>query len=159
MSSTKQTNIEIAEGKFWDTNNGVHMQIDEQVSAHIAANRPWQQNIGQTEYRDHVSFSAWPVDGKNAYTNNLDEVAVEDRIKIVTKHQSFFGGMAPENRKDYESNIMKNPTWLDLCLCANDMINCTGDNHHIFLEGVHKTGSFTLDDKSFILLYDFSMGS
>jgi len=106
-------------------------------------------------YRDQVSFSAYA----NDWSDNLDEVVVEGRIKIVTKHQSFFGCMSEEVREDYKSEILTNPTWLDLCLCANDMINCTGDNHHIFLEDVHRTGSFTLDDKSFILLYDFSMGS
>ena len=155
---------------FWDT---LYEQMGDQVSVHIAKFRDVQTieylktdslddymekdreiaNAGI--YRDQVSFSAYPED----YTNNLEEVAIEGRVQFKSDHQSFFGGMAEEFRKDYESEILENPTWLDLCLCCNDMINCTGDNHHIFLEGVHKTGSFTLDDKSFILIYDFSTGS
>lgn len=158
------------EDHFWDELNN---QMSERVSAHIAKHRDVtivkydaldslddyrrkdRKLSNGKVYRDQVSFSAYADD----WSDNLDEVAVEGRIKIKTKHDDFFGGMAVESRQNYESEILENPTWLDLCLCANDMINCTGDNHHIFLEAVYKTGSFTLDDKSFILLYDFSMGS
>lgn len=161
------------EEKFWES-GGVDDQITKQVSDHIAKHRTvttvtfrpddsldeWAEQERELSnnldvYRDYVLFSAYPDD----YHNNLNEVAIEGRIQIMTKKKSFFGSMYPKLRKDYESEIMENPTWLDLCLCANDMIHCTGDNHHIFLEGIHKTGSFTLDDKSFVLLYEFSMGS
>ena len=158
------------EDHFWDVLNN---QMSERVSAHIAKHRDveapvayadfgldsWHEKERQLAdsgaYRDQVSFSAYADD----WSDNLDEVAVEGRIMIKSPKQDFFGGMSAEHRKDYVSEILTNPTWLDLCLCANDMINCGGDNHHIFLEDVHRTGSFTLDDKSFILLYDFSMGS
>lgn len=163
--------LNILEDTFYD-DNGTYDQIMKKVSAHIAKHRTVTeykansytsiddihkeeadlQNAGN--YRDFISFSAY-----EDYQNNLDEVAIEGRVMMKTEHQSFFGGMAEENRKDYESEVLENPTWLDLCLCANDMINLTGDNHHIFLEAVHKTGQFTLDDKSFVLIYDFSMGS
>jgi len=159
-----------AEEHFWDVLNE-HMS--DRVSAHIAKHRDVttvsydrhaslddymetdRKLSNKKVYRDQVSFSAYAED----WSDNLDEVAVEGRIQIQSEHHSFFGGMAEEVREDYKSEILTNPTWLDLCLCANDMIHCTGDNHHIFLEAVHKTGSFTLDDKSFILIYDFSMGS
>ncbi len=151
--------LEQAEDKFY-ASGGVSEQIEEQIAAHIASNRSvYTHTEDQIEYRERVLYSVYPTEGKNAYTNNLDEVAVEGRIKIETKHDNFFGGMASESRRDYESEILENPIWLDICLCANDMINITGDSHHVFLEGLNKTGSFTLDDKSFILLYDFSMGS
>ena len=148
-----------AEGKFY-ASGGISDQIAEQITDHIASNRSvYSHNEDQTEYRDWVLYSVYEVEGKNAYTNNLDEVAVEGRLIIKTEHQEFFGGLGASYRRDYESEILENPTWLDICLCANDMINRTGDNHHVFLEGLNRAGSFTLDDKSFILLYDFSMGS
>lgn len=162
--------MKTAEDHFWDVLNE---QMCDRVSAHIEKHRDvttvtYDKHASLDDYmktdrelanggvyRDQVSFSAYA----DEWYDNLDEVAVKGRIQIRTKHEDFFGGMAMEVRKDYESEILTDPTWLDLCLCANDMINCTGDNHHIFLEAVHKTGSFTLDDKSFVLLYDFSMGS
>lgn len=148
-----------AEDKFYGS-DGASEEMSAQITQHIRKHRSYsKKNKDQTEYQDLILFSAYSCKGKDAYTNNLYEVAVEGRIKIKTKHSDFFGSMTVESRKNYESEIMENPTWLDICLCANDMINCTGDNHHIFLEGVHNTGSFTLDDESFILLYDFSMGS
>lgn len=146
------------EDKFYET-GGPSDQISEQVTNHIASNRSvFSHNDDQTEYRDLVIFSAWPFSGKKAYTNNLDDVAIEGRVQFISKI-TFTGDRPWMRRADYESDILENPTWLDVCLCANDMINVTSDHHHIFLEAVHKTGSFTLDDKSFILLYDFSMGS
>ena len=161
---------DVAEDHFWDVLNE---QMSNRVSAHIAANRDvttvtYDKQASLDDYmridrdlsngkvyRDQVSFSAYADD----WSDNLDEVAIEGRVMMKTKHQSFFGGMSEAVRQDYESEVLENPTWLDLCLCANDMINCTGDNHHVFLEAVHKTGQFTLDDKSFVLVYDFSMGS
>ena len=163
---TKQSN----EDYFWDV---LYEQMGERVSKYINEHRDvtnvtYPKNAPLSEYmkidadlqngrvyRDQVSFSAYPDD----YTDNLDEVAVEGRIQFQSKHQAFFGGMAEEVREDYKSEVLTNPTWMEVCLCANDMINCTGDNHHIFLEAIHKTGQFTLDDKSFVLIYDFSMGS
>ena len=141
------------EDLFW-AEDGIHEQIGCQITDYLYKNRDVCDG-----YYNHVIFSAYPCDGDNAYTNNLLEVAIEGRIMFKTLHQDFFGGMAIAERNDYVSKVLENPTWLDLCLCANDMINCTGDTHHIFLEDVYKTGSFTLDDKSFILIYDFSMGS
>ena len=167
------TKEEAAEEDFWGP-DGVNQEMDKQVSEYIEKHRTvtavnfrpdesqdewdeqeWKASNNSNVYRNSVNFSAYSED----YTNNLSEIAVEGRIKIKVEKEDFFGMMEPELRKDYESEIMTNPTWIDLCLCANDMINCTGDNHHIFLEGIHKTGSFTLDDKSFVLLYEFSMGS
>ena len=147
MTSDEQEDL------FW-ADNGIHEQIGCQITDYLYEKRDVCDG-----YYNHVIFSAYPSDGDNAYTNNLLEVAIEGRIMFKTLHQDFFGGMALSERNDYFSKVLENPTWLDLCLCANDMINCTGDTHHIFLEDVYETGSFTLDDKSFILIYDFSMGS
>lgn len=164
------TALDKAEEYFWDT---LHAQMDIRVSVHIAEHRDvtivkYDRNASLDEYmqqdrdlangkvyRDQVAFSSYADD----WSDNLDEVAIKGRIQFQTEYQDFFGGMSTEVREDYKSEILEDPTWLDLCLCANDMINITGDNHHIFLEAVHQTGSFTLDDKSFILIYDFSMGS
>jgi hypothetical protein len=159
LQSVTEAEEAAAEEEFWGE-GGVRSQMDEQVEAHIAANRCQAKLNGDlTEYKDLVSYSAYPYQGQDdAYQNNLLDVAVEGRVKFISK-TTFEGNRPWHRRGNYESEVLENPTWLDICLCANDMINATGDHHHIFLEDVYKTGSFTLDDKSFILIYDFSMGS
>ena len=170
MSKAMTEALDKAEDHFWEV---LYEQMSDRISEHIAEHRDvtnvtYDKHASLDDYmktdsdlqngkvyRDQVSFSAYSYD----WHDNLDEVAVEGRIQLQTKYQDFFGGMSADVREDYKSEILTNPTWLDLCLCANDMIHVTGDNHHIFLEAVHKTGQFTLDDKSFVLIYDFSMGS
>lgn len=39
------------------------------------------------------------------------------------------------NGDSYLSEKLYNPTWLDLCLTANDMLHHIDDHDHIFLEG------------------------
>ncbi len=68
------------------------------------------------------------------------------------------GNVPYDTRKGYRSPIMENPTWLEVALLANDMINCTGDNHHVYLEAIRPSDTkFTLDDKSFVTVYSFSI--
>lgn len=73
--------------------------------------------------------------------NPLDAIAVNGKAIFV------------EN--SYQSRIVENPTWLEMCLLANEMILATGDNHHIFLEGVVST-SLKVNG---VPVYHFSMGS
>ena len=138
------------EDHFWEV---TYEEIGDQVTAHVEKHR------GPDLPREPmVIFSAWPChdDDEDSYTNNLANVAVEGRIQMISKVSDFW---RQEGSVDYTSEIVENPTWLDMCLLAYDMMMATGDHHHVFLEAVHKTGSFTLDDKSFVMIYDFSMGS
>jgi hypothetical protein len=164
--------MEDQEDKFW-ADGGIYEQMRDRVSEYIKEHRnvtdvKFDIKLGFDEiakketdlqnagvYRDFVSFSAYPDD----YTDNLDEVAVKGRVQFRQPYQAFFGGMAVEARADYKSEILEDPTWLEVALCANDAINITGDNHHIFLEGIYQSEQWTLDDKSFVLIYKFSMGS
>jgi len=156
------TAAELAAAKdlYWQT-GGTADQIQDIIYDHIHANRDVtpkgeiRPGTGVEEYYIHVIYSALEDD----YRNNLNEIAIEGRVQFKTPYSEFFGGKSEEARTDYESEILENPTWLELSLLANDMINCTGDQHHVFLEDVHKTDIFTLDDKSFVLIYNFSMGS
>jgi hypothetical protein len=76
-------------------------------------------------YSAYDSFNDIPID-------NLDEIAVEGKVQIQEGRNLFWGGEVSES---YTSEIMENPTWLDLAVCANEMIIKTNDHHHIFLEG------------------------
>lgn len=38
--------------------------------------------------------------------------------------------------------LMIDPTWLSICVATDEMIERTGDYHHVFLEGIYTIGVF-----------------
>jgi hypothetical protein len=96
-----------------------------------------------------VIYSAFALDGDGLPLDNLDDVAVAGRCIFMQKHNPFFG-----KGKDFVSAEFNSPTWLQLCAVANDMILVTGDQHHVFLEGVT-----VLREENGIKVVEFEMGS
>jgi len=79
--------------------------------------------------KSYVLYSAYETDEDGMPVNNLDQVAIEGKAIFVSDYDPFWGeGTA------YQSEIMENPTWLDIAVAANKMIQVTGDYHHIFLD-------------------------
>lgn len=118
--------------------NGMEVVIDEAISA-----------AGQDETL--VMYSAYESDENDVPVNNLNEVAVEGRVVLVQSKDKYWGG--PDS-KQYQSEVLENPTWLQVAVCANAMIAVTNDRHHVFLEGL--TYCTTRDG---VKVYRFSMGS
>ena len=65
--------------------------------------------------------------------DNLDKAPIEGKVIFIREKDSF--AIAP-----YQSELFENPTWLEICGCANDSIIQTGDYHHVFLEDVYIEG-------------------
>ena len=172
-----------SEDDFWE-DGGLYEQMGDRVTAYICEHRQVDANleipVGASwkeieeayahkpgQYRNYVSYSAYHSTDDDVYVDNLDEVAVEGRVQFVEEVDEpsevtgmVMGNVPYDTRKNYISPVMENPTWLEVALLANDMINCTGDNHHIFLEAIRPSESkFTLDEKSFVKVYKFCMGS
>lgn len=99
----------------------------------------------KTKKKILVKYSNYDTDKNGIPINNLDNIAVKGNVKFYQKKNKLYG----ENSKDFESKIIKNPTWFDIILLANDMIHTTKDNHHIYLEGIKKKNN----------KYYFNMGS
>jgi hypothetical protein len=114
------------------------------VNARINSDRTVNEN-----YFNMVVFSAYHNE-----ENNLFEVPVTGRVKMVMPVSDFFS-----DGTNFESEILKDPTWIDLCVIANDMINVTGDNHHTFFESIHLVQDFNVDEDGFFKTYTFMMGS
>lgn len=97
-----------------------------------------------------VIFSAYDtVDGLPV--NNLNEVAIEGKVIL----QGIADCWGDEDSEDYTSEVLENPTWLDVSVRADKMIHMTGDFHHVFLEAVYDSEQ-TIDG---VKVYRFSMGS
>lgn len=85
------------------------------------------------DYPFIVTYSAYELDEVGMPIDNLDEVPYKGTFVVVSEdHWGEF---------DYESNPITDPTWLDLAVLANEAINVTGDEHHVFLEAAHKKGN------------------
>ena len=82
-----------------------------------------------------VEYSAYPEDEEGLPVDALDDVAVEGPVVFVSKHDEFFG-----KGQDYRSARLDSPTWMEVVGAANESVKRTGDEHHIFLEGVTDTG-------------------
>ena len=139
--------------------NGLVDRIYDRVDTHIRKNRDvvemtleHDMNPNPDFYYDWLCYSAYPTDPD---VDNLDEIAVTGKVQFVSEAEDFFGNI--KTRADYKSEVVENPTWLDVCLLANDMINQTGDNHHIFLECVDPV--IDPNDPDGVKLYTFGMGS
>jgi len=91
--------------------------------------------------------------------NNLHEVAVEGKVIFTQNHDGFWGAGI-----SYQSDVIENPTWLDVAVLANEMIKIVGDYHHIFLEGVSPVYVATINTYvrkvvGDVQYYEFDMGS
>jgi hypothetical protein len=85
-----------------------------------------------------VTFSAYSADPFPI--DNLDEVPIEGKVQIIGRN--------------YDSGLLKSPTWLELCYHCNCMIHLSEDFHHTFLEGIME-----IDKAGEVKICEFSMGS
>jgi len=100
----------------------------------------------------YVSYSAYKTSKTTDNPlNNLKQVAVSGKVMVIQEHDEFWG-----EGKTYQSKVLENPTWLDLAVVANEMIQVTGDYHHIFLEAVAPRKTKTPRG---VKIYKFVMGS
>ena len=79
-----------------------------------------------------VRFGAYEFDDDDLPIDNLDEIAVEGTVRFVHDHDPDWG-----DGREYESAPVKNPTWLEVAMLANEMIHTTGDATHCWFEGFH----------------------
>lgn len=96
-----------------------------------------------------VFYSAYKSDENRLPIDNLDCIAIEGKVKFVTREGAFWG-----DGKPYESEVVESPTWLTVAVLANAMIKTTGDHHHQFLERVYVVG-----EEDGVRVVCFGMGS
>ena len=96
-----------------------------------------------------VFYAAYESDEGDLPIDNLDEIAIEGKVKFRAEHDPDSG-----EGDEYTSPVLDSPTWLDVAVLANQMIKTTGDYHHQFLESV-----CVLRERDGIKIAGFSMGS
>ena len=111
-----------------------------------------EEHIGEPT---DVRYSAYGDTRGGLPLDNLDEIAIKGKAVIVGPAKPFWGG---EGSKDYQSDLIENPTWLQLCALLHEQIKVTGDRHHVFIEGVHRVGFTKIDGKR-VSKYELVLGS
>ncbi len=96
-----------------------------------------------------VFYSAYTTDNNGLPIDNLDDIAIEGRVKFHVTHDPFWGSGNP-----YSSHVVESPTWLDIAVLANKMIKTTGNSHHHYLENV-----LIVDEDDGTKIAQFLMGS
>lgn len=110
--------------------------------------------------QSRVYFSAVGDDGRDV--RDLNTIAYHGRCRFVHKYEPRWESEhAPAGRHTYTSPVVDSPTWLQVAMFANDMMEATGDYHHCFLEGITVTTMVDLGaaggERAVIL--NFVMGS
>lgn len=118
-------------------------QIEQRVEAAILAD-------GQEEMLIHPYYA---IKNEVAY-DCLDEIAVKGKVILWACKNPFWGG---KKSQDFFSEVLENPTWLQVNIEANRMMTVVNDPHHVFVEGIHRYEKLEKDDG--IKVYEFSMGS
>lgn len=93
----------------------------------------------------YIRFSAYDPDEWDIPIDNLDIIPIKGKIKF--KDGVFDVSRFREIYEPFESEIYDSPTWLEICVIANEMIMKTKDVHHIYLEmlgDVHKEDEVTI---------------
>lgn len=104
----------------------------------------WFQHIHDIKNENNIrkcAFSICEID-----SDKLNDVAIAGTVTFFNEKDDYWGD---EDARDFRMT-MTNPTYLDLWKACDEMIYCTRDFHHIFLEDYHMRGDGT---------YWFSMGS
>lgn len=103
--------------------------------------------------RVHVEYAAYNTDEEDCPINNLDAIAVPGPCVLMAERNEYWGG---EPSKAFYSPLLHDPTWLQVCVYANQMIRRTRDRHHVYLESLELV-KLTYDDG--VPRYRFVMGS
>jgi hypothetical protein len=74
-----------------------------------------------------VFYSAFEYDKNKIPTDNLYDIALHGKVKII-QPQNYFVKQA------FESPVLTNPTWLALAKQANEQIKITEDHTHRYFE-------------------------
>ena len=78
--------------------------------------------------------------GEGLPIDNLDEVPFKGTYIVKGTYHDFYDGSG--KGETYISDPITDPTWLQLCVLANDCINTTRDYHHVFFEGANREGKY-----------------
>jgi hypothetical protein len=82
----------------------------------------------------HLSYSAYEYDKNDNPIDNLDKIVAKGKCVFIRTLSDY----------PYISEVIENPTWMDVCKIANDSIlyiDKNGRIDHVFLESATEVGA------------------
>lgn len=105
--------------------------FDSWKEAYRAIQDNFRENLRLAGHNEcNVKYSAYDSDENDIPVDNLDDVFAYGAYVVEVKGNDFFG-----NGASYTSDVIINPRWKDLAVCANESVDVTGDRQHYFFEG------------------------
>jgi hypothetical protein len=83
-----------------------------------------------------VVFHAYKLNADRLPIDNLDEVPVSGKLLIRSGRRR-----RAAQSIEFESPVVENPSWLELCVIANNQLIATRDRKHRYLEQIDVVGS------------------
>jgi len=136
--------------EYCDRNSAIQDRVDDAIAKHYSAKEAFVHGLKHGERVDAVIFSCEPSDENDMPIDNLDEIPFEGTFTIVGEYDEFWDGRGvgiigdpiEESRgREFRSEPITNPTWLQLAVLANESIHTTNDYHHVYLENVNLVGN------------------
>lgn len=165
FASTKASSLEEAkqrfqEGKFKDLGGQMSGDFQSVMSVEdLKTPKQLQKEMDESQARmnqlfawsnevdDHIKASLGQ-DSRVDYSIFKPPQSVAIEGKCILHHQGW-------GEDHVTSQVMENPSWLDVAVFAHEAIALSGDGHHIFLEGVIKRG----EPEAGVQRYELCMGS
>jgi hypothetical protein len=111
----------------------------ESDKAYAAAFDAMQQRISKrVDGKCFLVFSAHKFDHNRVPIDNLDEVPIPGKVKIRVGRSHFSDGKLT---KLFESEILRDPSWLDLCAIAHAHILRARDRTNRYLDTAEIVGN------------------
>jgi hypothetical protein len=101
-----------------------------------------------------VRYAACEFDEWDIPIDNLNDIPLEGKVKF-NDQGDFFDFRGDESIYEaFESEVIDSPTWLDIAVVANAMIQKTNDRHHKYLEMITD-----IHDEDGVMIATLNMGS
>jgi len=92
--------------------------------------------------RRRKQLACYGEDSEGVPLDNLDEIAFQGEVILE------------DEIEEVRSNkVLTNPTWLEVCIEANNIITRSGNHHHVWIEGLYRMNG--KDDAPAIMALDF----
>jgi hypothetical protein len=66
----------------------------------------------------------------------ITEIVIQGKIKVLQDYNEYRDYSPFKSGRDYESEVLENPSWADLISIANEIIETTKDTAHIKVKGI-----------------------
>lgn len=80
-----------------------------------------------------VVYKAYSEDSEKVPIDNLHEVAVKGKCRFANSRSVYLGKTTEQN---YLSKVVIDPTWLQVAIMANEMLEKTKQTNRVCLEGI-----------------------